>query len=538
MTDWNFVDVWRAIAEVQPNLVALEQGDRHLTWREFSESIDGLGSYLHGCDLPSQSTVAIYLYNSPDYLVAFGGALAAGLVPINTNYRYGDDELVYLFDNADTRALIFHGTFLEQVSAIRDRMEGVREFLFVDDGTTSCPDWATPFEKAVNSPRRELPPLSGDGLILQYTGGTTGLPKGVMWRQDDLFVQLNGAGFVRYPDDATIDDVARLIADNGQHPSLLPACPLMHGTGLFTALRSLSEGGRIVLLTKRSYDALELLETLEHRNVRGVVIVGDFFARPMVSVLTENPGRYSLAGLQVIGSSGAMWSEEVKEQLADLIPHVLLADAFGSSEALGIGASVSAKGATTATAKFILGEHTRVVNELGKSVQPGSGEIGQLMIGGRNPLGYYKDPVKTAATFPIINGVRYVVPGDMATVSSDGTLQLLGRGSQCINTAGEKVYPEEVEEVLKTHPSVVDACVVGVSDHRYGQRVVAAVELVEGDGVGEHELIAHVKEHLAAYKAPKAVRFVDTIGRAVNGKMDYRRHREEATHWWNSRMEL
>jgi acyl-CoA synthetase (AMP-forming)/AMP-acid ligase II len=534
MTDWNFVDVWRAIAKTQPDHVAIEQGERRLTWSEFAKDIEGLGSYLHGLGLPAQSTVALYLYNCPEHLVGFGGALAAGHVPINTNYRYGDDELRYLFENGDTRVVVFHGAFVDQVRAVRDQLPALSCFLFVDDATSPCPEWATPLDAAIAASTVELPELSGDGLMMLYTGGTTGLPKGVMWRQDDLFVRLNGAGFLRYPEDATIEDVSLLIEQSGQHPSLLPACPLMHGTGLFTALRSLSEGGRVVLLTKRSFDAMELVTVLEERSVRGAVIVGDPFARPMLQVLREQPGRFPLASLQVIGSSGAMWSQEVKEGLLEVIPHVLLADAFASSEALGMGNSYSSRDALATTAEFRLGEHSRVVNDAGQSVIAGSDEIGQLILGGRNPLGYYKDPVKSAATFPVIDGVRYVVPGDMAKVAADGSIQLLGRGSQCINTAGEKVFPEEVEESLKTHPDVVDACVVGVKDDHFGQRVVAAVELHPGRHVSEHELIAHVKSRLASYKAPRAVRVVATIGRAVNGKMDYKRHQVEAAQWIDS----
>ncbi len=534
MSDWNFVDTWRAIVAAQPEHIALEQGERRFTWREFVADVEAIASHLHGLELPAQSTVALYLYNCPEYLIGFGATLAAGHVPINTNFRYGDEELRYLFDNADTRVVIFHGAFLAQVEGLRAALPALVDFIFVDDATVACPSWATRFEAACATPRVDLPELSGDGLVMLYTGGTTGMPKGVMWRQDDLFVRLNEAGFLRFPPEATIADVTRLIEESGQHPSLLPACPLMHGTGLFTSLRSLSEGGRVVLLAARQFDAHELVATLEARAVRGVVIVGDPFARPMLEVMCEHPGRYPLEALQIIGSSGAMWSEEVKQGLLEQIPHVMLADAFASSEALGMGNSVSVKGHLASTAHFTLGPHSQVVDETGRAVVAGSGQIGQLVLGGRNPLGYYKDPVKSAATFPVIDGVRCVVPGDMASVDAEGTIHLLGRGSQCINTAGEKVFPEEVEESLKTHPDVVDACVVGVSDPHFGQRVVAAVELHRGRQVSEHELIDHVKQRLASYKAPRAVRFVATIGRAVNGKMDYQRHQLEAAQWVDS----
>ena len=531
MSDWSFVDVWRTIAGVQAGAVALEQGERRWTWGEFAHDFDALGSYLDALGLPPQSTVALYMYNSPEYLLGFAGALAAGLVPINTNYRYGEDELRYLFENADARVVVFHGAFVERLDTIRASLTGVVAYVFVDDATSGCPSWAVPFDETLRATPRGLAPQSGAALMMLYTGGTTGMPKGVMWRQDDLFVRLNSVGALRYPDEATLEDVARMLEESDARSSILPACPLMHGTGLFTSLRVLAEGGRVALLQGRSYDAFELVEALERGAIERAVIVGDSFARPLLRVLREYPARFSLGDLRVIASSGAMWSEEIKRGLIEMIPHVLLADAFASSEALGMGSSVSSKDRTLATAQFTLGESCRVVAEDGTDVEPGSEQVGQLMVAGRNPLGYYRDEEKSARTFPVIDGVRYVVPGDMAKLRSDGTLVLLGRGSQCINTAGEKVFPEEVEESLKTHPSVADACVVGVSDEHYGQRIVAAVELHPGESTSEGELIAHVKARLASYKAPRTVRFVASIGRAVNGKLDYRRHLDEAVNW-------
>jgi len=306
----------------------------------------------------------------------------------------------------------------------------------------------------------------------------------------------------------------------------------MHGTGLFTALEVLAEGGRLVLLPTRKFLPDELAATIDEQSVNVAVIVGDPFARPLLEVVRAAPERYSLASLVVIMSSGAMWSEEIKQGLLAHHAGMVLVDAFSSSEALGMGSSISTADKAASTGAFSLGPEVRVIDEDGVDVVPGSDTVGVLALGGRNPLGYYKDPAKSDATFRVIDGVRYSVPGDHARVRADGSIQLLGRGSQCINTAGEKVYPEEVEEVLKRHEAVVDACVVGIPDDRTGERIIAAVETVPGAPLPtEEEIIEHVKATLSHYKAPKGVRFVDTIGRAANGKMEYARHKAEAIAW-------
>ncbi len=366
-----------------------------------------------------------------------------------------------------------------------------------------------------------------------YTGGTTGMPKGVMWRQDDLFARLNGQGFRRYREADGADGVRDELARNGPGMGLLPACPMMHGTGAFTAIECLAEGGRVVTLTTRHFDPVELLETIERNEVNGVIIVGDAFARPILAALDEHPGRYNMSSLVGIISSGVMWSEETKRGLLRHHPTMLLVDAFSSSEAIGMGTSVSSGSSASHTAKFTIGPEVRVIDEDGKDVVPGSGRTGVLALGGRNPLGYYKDEEKSASTFRTYDGVRYSVPGDFAQVEEDGSIHLLGRGSVCINTGGEKVYPEEVEEVIKTLSGVQDAVVVGIPNDRFGAEIVGVVELAGpgGDAPDQEAVIAHVKAHLAHFKAPRRVRFVDTIGRAPNGKVDYTRHRDEAAAW-------
>ena len=528
---WNYADVWETVADVQPDAPAVVQGDRRLTWGEVDHRADGLARWLLSLGLLHQDKVALYLYNCPEYLEAIFAAAKAGAVPVNTNYRYAEDELVYLWDNADAAVVVFHGALAGRVERVRSRARRVRAWLWVDDGSGPCPPWATRYEDAAKSGTgRVRPPWgrSGDDLVMLYTGGTTGMPKGVMWRQDDLFARMNAAGFRHYDEAEGLEGIRRTLLAEGPGMTLLAACPLMHGTGGFTATECLSEGGRVVLLEERHFDPVELFDTVEREKVDGVVIVGDPFARPMLAALDAEPDRWDLSSLLGIISSGAMWSEEVKEGLLRHRPDMVLLDAFSSSEAVGMGTSLSSGASATRTAEFTLGPEVKVLAADGRPVEPGSDEVGVLALAGRNPIGYYKDDERSAATFPVIDGVRYSIPGDYAQVRADGSVHVLGRGSGTINTAGEKVFAEEVEEVLKTHPDVRDAAVLGVPDPRFGEAVVAVVEPSPGAAVDEAALISFVKERLATFKAPRHVRVVRSLGRSANGKLDYRRLEHEA----------
>ena len=532
MAGWNFADVFEAIAEVQPEAQAQVQGSNRTTWADFDRRADGVARSLLDAGVAQQDKVALYLHNAPEYLETCFAAWKAGLVPFNTNYRYTEDELAYLWDNADAVACVFHATFTPTIEAIRDRVPDIATWLWVDDGTGPCPDWASPYEAAAeSSDQRVTPPWgrSGDDLLMLYTGGTTGMPKGVMWRQDDLFRTVNGATNPCYGPDPDLDTVRSMVLDQESRPVGLPACPLMHGTGWFNMLIIFTTGGSCVCLESRTFDVVEMLDTIEREGVNAAAIVGDAFAKPILKALDAEPDRWDLSSLQLLSSSGVMWSETVKQGLLEHHPAMLLLDAFSSSEALGMGQSISMAGGATKTAKFTLGHNSRVIDDEGRDVVPGSGQAGRVAVKGVTPVGYYKDPEKSAATFIEIDGERYSIPGDYATVAADGTLELLGRGSVCINTGGEKVYPEEVEEALKEHPSVHDAVAVGVPDDRFGEAITAVVQPAEpGATVDEAELIAHVKGHLASYKAPKRVLTVDTIGRAPNGKVDYKRLRRFA----------
>jgi len=493
---------------------------------------NGLAQYLLSRGAKHQASVAFYLYNGPEYTETFFACAKASLVHVNTNYRYGVEELAYLWDNADAEVVVFHAAFTEMVELLRERLPQIHTYLWVDDGSGSCPPWASDYEVAVNT---EAPAhvssrhgRSGDDLLLLYTGGTTGMPKGVMWRQDDLLMVTDAKNKVRLPSEPDYgpNDLSPSVIQRVKErpgPASIPACPLMHGTGLFNALTTLTLGGSIVTLTSRRLDIPEMFDTIEQKNVKSIFIVGDAFARPMLAALDSEPNRWDISSLRVMISSGVMRSSESKTGLMAHNERLICVDTYGSSEAIGIGSSVSSKEDAAKTASFSLSKSSAVITEDGRLVAPGSGEIGRVGVSGRVPLGYYKDPHKTATTFPTIEGVRYSVPGDFATVEADGTISLLGRGSVCINTGGEKVFPEEVEESLKEFPGVDDAIVVGVPDERFGQRVAAVVAMADPTPTHESELIAHVKSRLAAYKAPRHVLAVDSLERAANGKIDYKR---------------
>ncbi|QGG94787.1 acyl-CoA synthetase [Actinomarinicola tropica] len=520
--NWNFADVIEGIADRYGDRTLLVHGDVHRTWAEADRRADGIARTLLDAGAVEQDKVAQYLYNCDAYMESQMGIFKAGLVPVNTNYRYVEDELAYLWDNADAVAVIFHGCFADRCDAVRPRVPNVRTWIWVDDGTGPCPDWAIPYEQAASAAtERVVPPWgrSGDHILMLYTGGTTGMPKGVMWRQTDLISILGGN---TNPVFAGPTDVAAAVDSLAEGLVVLPACPLMHGTGWFNALIGMLTGGTVVTMEGRTFDVVEMLDTIEREGVNGAAIVGDAFAKPMLAALDAQPDRWDISSLKMMSSSGVMWSEATKEGLLRHHAGMLLVDAFSSSEALGMGQSVSAAGAAAKTAKFSLGQNARVIDDDGHDVEPGSGTIGRVAVAGRVPVGYYKDPEKTAATFITIDGQRYSMPGDYATVEADGSLTLLGRGSVCINTGGEKVFPEEVEEALKTHPEVRDAVVVGVPDEKFGQAITAVVEPADGGQPAENELIAHVKGRLASYKAPRHVVYVPTIGRAANGKVDYK----------------
>jgi fatty-acyl-CoA synthase len=532
---WNFGDILDGLAEVlPPDAPALIHGEDRVSWGELTARSNRLARALIARGAEPGDKVAFYLRNRTEYLVTLAACFKARLVHVNVNYRYLDDELHYILDNSDAKVVVFGDEFTDRVEALYPRLPEVAAWLQIGGAP---PAFAEGFGALCESGDDSALGIerSPDDLLFIYTGGTTGMPKGVMWRAEDLWGALSAGATVPANQGApppSPEVHVKNVGAFGPGSVLLPACPLMHGTGLLTAILNMSGGGCCVTLTRPNFDPEELFDTVDRHGVESVVIVGDAFAKPMLNALEANPGRWNLGSLAAMMSSGVMWSREVKDGLLKHHPKMICADLFGSSEAVGFGSSVTTAGGGTKTAKFAIGDGCKVFTEDHREVAPGSGERGFIARCGPIPVGYYKDPEKTAKTFPTIDGVRYSVPGDWCTVETDGTLNLLGRGSVCINTAGEKVYPEEVEEALKTHPDVEDALVVGLPDEKWGNAVTAIVELRSDATFAEEGLRQHVRGRLAGYKTPKRIAAVERMFRAPNGKADYKSAGEHARKLW------
>jgi 3-oxocholest-4-en-26-oate---CoA ligase len=526
--DWNLATAFESVCDALPDRIALIQGDRRVTWRSFDERAARIAAAFSAAGLKPNAKVASYLYNCNEYTEAVYGTFKMRGVPVNVNYRYLEDELVYLLDNSDAEALLFHGSLGDQVAKIRDRAPGVKLWIQVDDGSPRQV-WAQEYEDllARHDPMERIE-RSGDDLYFLYTGGTTGMPKGVMWRNVDLFGVLgDGAyplvGLARPDTMAEVGTVAKSLVDAGANRVHLPASPLMHGTGAFTSFQALFLGSAVVTLVGRHFDADELWETVQRERVTQMAIVGDAFAKPMLRALEAAEAKgtpYDVSSLELIISSGVMWSSEVKHGLMQR-GRFICYDSLGSSEGVGFAGSISAPGSEQKTAKFSIGAHTKVFDDQGVEVVAGSGEVGRLAVGGNIPLGYYKDEEKSDATFLVIGGTRWSVPGDFASVEADGTITLLGRGSVVINSGGEKIFPEEVEEAVKVHPAVADCLVVGVPDERFGEAVTAVVSLRPGETATAEDLRAAL-EPLARFKRPRRFVLVDEVVRGPNGKADYK----------------
>ncbi len=529
--NWNFGDILEGLDAVMPaDAPALIHDGRTTVWSDFARRSNNLAAQLVARGAGPDDKVAFYLRNRPEYTEALAACFKARLVHVNVNYRYLDEELWYIFDNSDAKVVLFDSEFAERIEHLRHRLPKVAAWVQVGGERA---DFALSYEALAST--GDARPLglrrSGKDLLFLYTGGTTGMPKGVMWAADDLWHAL-GAG-INAPANGgkppvTLEEHVANVARMGPVSKQIPCCPLMHGTGLFTAIGTISAGGCVVTLAGNKFEPEELFDTTQRHGVNSLVIVGDAFAKPMLNTLDANPGRWDLSSVKLIVSSGVMWSTEVKKGLLRHMPGAILTDSFGSSEAVGFGSSIMTAAGEVKTAKFTIGDRCKVFTEDHREVLPGSGEKGFIARTGPIPVGYYKDEAKTAKTFPTINGVRYSIPGDWCIVEADGTLTLLGRGSACINSAGEKIYPEEVEEALKTHPDVEDALVVGVPDDRWGNAVTAVVQLRPGAMLDEEKLRGHVRERLAGYKLPKRVFAVPAMFRAPNGKADYKSAQEFA----------
>ena len=525
--DFHFASAWERVADAVPDVDAIVMGEQRWTWAAFDDAAARLASAMEAAGVTRGAQVSLYLHNSPEYLIAQQAAFKHGCGPVNVNYRYLDDELVYLVDNSDSEVLVFDASLGDRVARVRDRLDRVRLFVVVDDdGTAGAHDFASGFHDLL---RRHEPQArwgrSGKDLYMLYTGGTTGMPKGVMFDNGTwcagLYLAVGTTLGVAPPSD--LDDVARFVHEARERSAMVsvPCCPLMHGTGMWVgAMPALNTGGTTVLLEGRHFDPDELLRVVERERVTRLAIVGDAFARPILRAMEDAEQRGDLpdlSSLTQISSSGAMWSAEIKDGLTRYTAAVL-ADGLGSTEGGGYGSVATDRETAGTTARFTPSPDTLVLGPDDQPLAPGSEEPG-LLATRTAAKGYYKDPEKTARTFKQIDGADYVITGDFATLHDDGTITLHGRGSNCINSGGEKIFPEEVEEALKTHPAVDDCYVVGVPDERFGQRVVAVAGC--RSPVSEDELRAHLRDALAGYKIPRQIVVVDHVQRAPNGKADY-----------------
>ena len=533
----HYASVFEKNSDAIPDEIALVCGDKLRTWKEYDDRAARLASLLTSYGLGPDSKVGLYVHNSNEYLEAQYGVFKISGVSINVNYRYKAEELIYLLDNSDSEAVFFQGCYSQQIDSIKDKLDKVKVFIQIDDGTEQL-ECAENYEDAIASHQpMERIKRSEDNIYMLYTGGTTGMPKGVMYSHGGhLRGMLNTAGawgMIPLQEKVEIEDISKEVLKMAQDHNLnvsIPGCPLMHGTGMWLgALVPHLVGGRVVTMPQLGFDPDFLFKEVERTKTNNIVIVGDAFAKPMVDALDKAKKEnkpYNLESVNNIISSGVMWSAEVKQGLLEHHSMVLI-DAMGSTEG-GMGSSTTSREKSPGTAKFVINPGVIVLTDEGEHAEPGSGKMGKIGTSALVPKGYYKDEKKSAETFKEFEGVRYSFPGDYALVEADGTITLLGRGSNCINTAGEKVYPEEVEEAVKRNSDIYDCLVVGMKDDRFGQRVVALASFEEGHEITEQELISYTREHLAGYKLPKQVLFVEEVMRAPNGKANYKWAKEIA----------
>jgi fatty-acyl-CoA synthase len=541
--DFHFSEVHEAIAAAIPEREAVVFGERRIGFGELAERSRRLANFLLSRGLrvraerpqlggheSGQDHLAIYLYNGNEYLEGMHGAFRARVAPLNVNYRYVEEELLYLFRNSCARAVLYHAEFAPRIAAIRDRLPGLEVLLQVADrsGQRLLPG-ALDYEEALAASSPALPelPRSPDDLYILYTGGTTGMPKGVLWRSADIFVAAMGGRKLDGSEYASLDEVVAGARAGGKVRALIGP-PLMHGAAQWGTFINHSMGNPCHFSTVVDrFDACDVLETVERERINTLTIVGDAFAVPLLDEMARRD--YDLASLFLIGSGGAPLSTAHKRALLERLPNLTILDAIGSSETGAQGNNPSSRQAGVSTGDFRPGPGACVVSEdLTRRLAPGDGEIGWFAQTGRVPLGYLDDREKTQRTFPVVEGVRYSVPGDRARYRDDGGIEVLGRDSVTINSGGEKIFAEEVEHALKQHPAVYDTVVAGRESERWGQEVVAIVQLRAGAQATPEDLLAEAGRHLARYKLPKTFVFRDRIERSPSGKADYRWARQQA----------
>ena len=531
-TNYNFFEMWEAIWPRAKDRVAIVCGPQVRTYEQLAERTNRLANYLRSKGVGPGDSIGLFMRNDASYMEAMLAAFALRAVPVNMNHRYTGEELSYLLNDSGAKVLLVHETLTGAVGAVPggvDHLEVILVLKDPDPSTVSGEIAALPnqvwFEDALSSSSAEpviTEGRSGDDVYLMYTGGTTGRPKGVVWRHEDAFFACIGGGDpMRLL--GPVDSPEQLIERMVDAFCYLPLAPLMHAAAQWTTLSWLLAGGTTVLMPG-TLDPEAVWDVVDERGVNVLTTVGDAVARPLVEAWEANPGRWQGAGLFSLSNGGAPLSPSIKARMGELFPGRAIVDAIGSSES-GVQGSqrLQAGENPTGLARFAPGVGTQVFDENLRPVEPGSEVIGRVANAGRLPQGYLNDPVKTAETFVEVDGVRYCITGDMATVEADGTIQLLGRGSQCINTGGEKVFPEEVEAMLVDHPGVLDVLVVGVPDDRWGSAVAAVVSPVAGaEAPTLEEIREFLRSSLAGYKLPKHLVLVDTVERSPAGKADYR----------------
>ncbi|MEU1415430.1 acyl-CoA synthetase [Streptomyces sp. NPDC005731] len=527
--EYNLADLFESIVDVVPDREALVYIDHpgtgaehRLSYADLDAAANRVGHHLLGTGIRPGEHLGLHLYNGIEYLQTVLGCLKARIVPVNVNYRYVEDELAYLYRDADLVALVFDAEFADRVATAVPRADGLRHLLRVG---TPPPDAAGPpaedFAAAVAAaaPGRGFAPRSADDQFIIYTGGTTGMPKGVMWRQEDLFFAGLGGGAPTGDPVCTPQELAERVAAGGDGITFFPTPPLMHGTSTLTAFIGFNFGQRIVI--HRKFVAEEVLRTVEKEKVTSVSLVGDAMLRPLIDALNGPMKGTDCSSLFSVSSSGAIMSETVRTQFQALVPNALLLNNFGSSES-GFNGTATPDSGPDNGFRIRVNSRTRVVDPVTHD-PVAAGDVGRVAQCGNVPLGYYNDPKKTAETFFRKDGVRWVLLGDMATVDEEGVVTVLGRGSQCINTGGEKVYPEEVEQALKSHPDVYDALVTGVPDARWGNHVAAVVQLRAGAARPSlDDIQSHCRTRLAGYKVPRQLVITEAVRRSPSGKADYR----------------
>src|SRR3954447_16911598 len=528
---FNLADLFEVVVDAAPDRLALVAGEQRRTYAELDERANRLAHHLIGRGIEPGDWVGIYSWNRVEWVEAMNACYKVRAVPINVNYRYVEAELAYLFDNADLRGLVFGREFSPPVGKVARELPHLDVFVVLEDGTEAD----GPEEQALDGldvvsyedalahadPSRDFAPRSSDDLYVLYTGGTTGMPRGVKWRSEHISLAAMSGARGNVPLDSPED-----LAEDATRPGAVSfaLAPMMHGGAQWSLWSLLTTAGTVVLWSGRGFDADAILRITEQERVMGISLIGDAMARPLVEAYAADPDRYDLSELALIGSGGAMLSQGVREQIEQHLPNVRIADSFGASETGFNGTSGGIAG------RFAVGPGTTVLDDDLRPVVPGSGVVGLLARSGHIPLGYHKDEEKTKTTFLVDrDGGRWVVPGDLATVEADGTITVFSRGSQVVNTGGEKVFPEEVEAVLKSHAGVFDAVVVGVPDARFGEHVAALIVWREGSEPDLDGLRAHVRTLLAGYKVPKEIHVLEALQRTPAGKPDYRWAKRRAT---------